>query len=197
MTKGEMLNLLFSENKNCKNCILHKTRTNFVFGEGNPEASIMLIGEAPGKNEDFQGRPFVGRSGELLTSIIEKGMKLRRDDVYIANIIKCRPSIRQEMKTDRPPNSKEVEACSTILLKQIDIISPRVIVTLGNPSTKFLLKTTEGITRLRGKKAYFKNIPVIPTYHPSYVLRNGGNSSPLKKDVWEDIKKVMKIAEVS
>ena len=197
MSKLEKLNLLLKETKNCSSCPLSTTRTNYVFGEGSPEAKIMFIGEGPGKNEDLLGRPFVGRSGELLTAIIEKGIGISRKEVFIANIVKCRPTINLEMKTDRAPTPDEVKACSWILCEQIDIIKPRVIVTLGNPSTKFILNTNMGITQLRGKEGSYKGIPVIPTYHPSYVLRNGGEKSPLKKEVWQDIQKVMKLAEIN
>jgi DNA polymerase len=152
----------------------------------------MFIGEGPGKQEDLQGIPFVGRAGELLTSIIEKGMQLTRDDVFIANIVKCRPTVDMAGTRDRPPDKEEVKACYWILLKQIEIIDPQVIITLGNPATKFILKTEIGITKMRGKFGNYQGIPVMPTYHPSYILRNGGDSSPLKKDVWHDIKEVLK-----
>jgi uracil-DNA glycosylase len=183
---------LYEQNKNCTRCKLCKTRNKLVFGSGNPCADIMFIGEGPGKDEDMKGLPFVGRAGELLTSIIEKGMLLKRDDVYIANVVKCRPTVNQEGTRDRPPEKEETEACGWMLLTQIDIISPKVIITLGNPSTRFLLKTDEGITRIRGNFAKYKDFDVMPTYHPSYILRNGGDNSPLKKDVWKDIKKVLK-----
>jgi DNA polymerase len=175
----------------CRRCRLCETRKTVVFGEGNPKARLMFIGEGPGKTEDETGRPFVGRAGELLTRIIENGMRLRREEVYIANVVKCRPTVDGAGLRDRPPAPDETEACSPFLLRQIEIIQPEIIVTLGNPSTQFLLNSKEGITKLRGKEASFRGIPVIPTYHPSYVLRNGGDSSPLKKDVWADIKKVM------
>jgi uracil-DNA glycosylase len=194
VSKSEKLKLLYEKTHTCMACPLSKTRTNYVFGEGSAEAKIMFIGEGPGKNEDFQGRPFVGRSGELLTAIIEKGMKTSRKNVFIANIVKCRPTINMEMKTDRAPTVEETNACKWILCEQIEIIKPKVIVTLGNPATKFILNTKIGITKLRGKEASYKDVPVVPTYHPSYVLRNGGEKSPLKKDVWKDIQKVMKIA---
>jgi len=190
-TNEENLKILFNKTNNCVNCKLHTTRTNFVFGEGNPNSIIMFIGEGPGKDEDLQGRPFVGRSGELLTAIIEKGMLLKRGDVYIANVVKCRPTVNLLKQKDRPPDLDETITCGWILEEQINIIKPKVIITLGNPSTKFILKTTEGITKLRGNFFDYNGIKVMPTYHPSYVLRNGGSSSPLKKEVWEDIKKVL------
>jgi uracil-DNA glycosylase family 4 len=175
----------------CRRCRLCETRKSVVFGEGNPSARLMFIGEGPGRTEDETGRPFVGRAGELLTRIIESGMGLKRSDVYIANVVKCRPTVDQLGQRDRPPDPEETAACSLFLLRQIELISPEVIVTLGNPSTRFLLNTQQGITKLRGHWADFRGIPVMPTYHPSYVLRNGGEKSPLRRDVWEDIQKVM------
>lgn len=182
---------LLEEIGDCRRCRLHTTRTAIVFGEGNPAARVMFIGEGPGRDEDLQGRPFVGKAGQLLTAIIEKGMLLKRGDVYIANIVKCRPTVDMKFERDRPPDEEETASCSGFLLKQIEIIKPEVIVTLGNPSTKFLLKTKEGITKMRGKWFSFNGIHVMPTYHPSYLLRNGDESSPLKKDVWNDIKQVI------
>lgn len=175
----------------CRRCKLHRTRTTIVFGEGNPDARVMFIGEGPGRDEDIQGRPFVGRAGQLLTAIIEKGMQIKRADAYIANVVKCRPTVNLEFKKDRPPDDEERGICGPFLMRQIEIIKPEVIVTLGNPSTQFLLNTTQGITKIRGKWFRFKGIPLIPTYHPSYVLRNGDESSPLKRDVWEDIKRIL------
>ncbi len=179
----------------CKKCKLCLTRKHVVFGEGNPSASLIFIGEGPGKTEDETGRPFVGRAGELLTKIIEKGLKIPREDVYIANVVKCRPTVDMKGEKDRPPDSEEVEACSPYLVRQIELIQPKIIITLGNPATKFILKTNEGITKLRGKVYYYHSIPVVTTYHPSYVLRNGGENSPLKKYVWEDMKIVLKLIQ--
>jgi DNA polymerase len=175
----------------CRQCRLHTTRTQTVFGEGNPRAEVLFIGEGPGRQEDLSGRPFVGRAGELLTRIIELGMGVPRSQVYIANIVKCRPTVDLKFERDRPPEPDEVAACSPYLIRQIELIRPRVIVTLGGPATKFLLATATGITRLRGRWAEYRGIPVMPTYHPSYVLRNGGDRSPLRKDVWHDIKLVL------
>ncbi len=189
--RAALLEKLRGEMGDCRRCKLASTRNNIVFGEGNPAARVMFIGEGPGKEEDIQGRPFVGRAGVLLTAIIEKGMKLARGDVYIANVVKCRPTIDLAFQRDRPPDAEETAACGGFLKKQIEIIGPEVIVTLGNPSTKFLLEIMEGITKVRGKWFSYNGIPVMPTYHPSYVLRNGGDASPLKKDVWEDIKKII------
>ena len=175
----------------CQSCPLATTRNRVVFGEGNPNATVMFIGEGPGKQEDLTGRPFVGPAGELLTRIIEGGMKLKRSDVYIANIVKCRPTVDMKMQRDRPPEPEEVRACSPYLLEQIKLIAPGVIITLVSPATKFILNTSAGITRLRGKWGRFMDIPVMPTFHPSYVLRNGGPTSPLRREVWEDIKLVL------
>lgn len=187
------LDILKAKALACTLCILATTRTQVVFGEGNENARLMFIGEGPGKDEDTSGRPFVGRAGQLLTRIIENGLKLRREDVYIANIVKCRPTVDGLGKRDRPPEPTEVTACSPYLIEQIQHIKPEVIVTLGNPSTRFLLKTGEGITRLRGKWHDFQGIAVMPTYHPSFLLRNGGDSgnTPYKRDVWNDMKLVI------
>ena len=166
----------------CRRCKLWHTRTNIVFGEGNPRAELMFVGEGPGADEDASGRPFVGRAGQLLTRMIE-AIKLRREDVYIANVVKSRPP------DNRAPEKDEVDACSPFLFRQIAAINPRVIVTLGNPATQALLQTKLGITRLRGAIQIYPRIPsikVIPTYHPAYLLR----SPDKKKETWEDLKKV-------
>ncbi len=189
--KARLLEELREHIGDCRRCRLCGTRTNIVFGEGSPEARVMFIGEGPGKDEDIQARPFVGRAGQLLTAIIEKGMNLNRPDIYIANIVKCRPTIDLKFERDRPPEQDERDACGPFLIKQIEIIRPEVIVTLGNPSTQFLLGIRQGITTVRGKWFNHGGISVMPTYHPSYILRNGGDSSSLKKDVWEDMKKVI------
>lgn len=189
--KEVLLHNLYQNTKDCLNCKLGACRNHFVFGEGNPDAKVMFIGEGPGKQEDLQGRPFVGPAGELLTAIIEKGMKLERKNVYIGNVVKCRPTVDLKGIKDRSPDTEEVAACSWILLEQIDIISPKIIVTLGNPATKFLLNTEIGITKMRGTINSYKEITVIPTYHPSYVLRNNIPGSNVKKETWEDIKKVI------
>lgn len=181
----------------CNRCKLATTRNKIVFGEGNPNAEILFIGEGPGRKEDESGRPFVGRAGELLTRIIENGMGLSREEVFIANIVKCRPTVDMAMNKDRPPDKEEVAACSPYLLRQIELIDPKAIITLGSPSTRFLLNTTTGITRLRGKWHEYKGIKVMPTFHPSYVLRNGGEKSPLRKEVWNDIQMVMNYLEIS
>lgn len=165
----------------CTRCKLHKGRKNIVFGEGDPNAVLVFVGEGPGQEEDQQGRPFVGAAGQLLTDIIVKGMKLRREDVYICNIVKCRPP------DNRNPEPDEVEACEPFLIKQLSAIKPKMIVALGNVAVKTLLKTPEGITTLRGKWKTCQGIPLMPTFHPAYLLRNPSG----KRLVWEDIKKVM------
>ena len=185
------LDALKAEVSACRKCRLCTTRTQTVFGEGSYDAKVLFIGEGPGREEDLQGRPFVGRAGQLLTAIIEKGMKLPRESVFIANVVKCRPTVDLAFQKDRPPDEEEVLACGGYLRKQIELIKPKVIVTLGNPSTKFLLNPSQGITKIRGQWGLYCGIRVMPTYHPSYVLRNGGETSLLKKDVWEDIKKVL------
>lgn len=190
-SKEQLLRHLCDEVGNCQRCRLCGTRTQTVFGEGNPAAEVMFIGEGPGKQEDITGRPFVGRAGELLTRIIEMGMGVPRSRVYIANLVKCRPTVDMKMERDRPPDPEELQSCAPYILKQVEIIRPGVIVALGSPSSKFLLNTTSGITRLRGTWGEYRGIPVMPTFHPSYLLRNGGESSPLKRDVWNDIKMVM------
>lgn len=177
----------------CKKCKLCLTRKNVVFGEGNPNAKLMFIGEGPGKTEDETGRPFVGRAGELLTRIIEKGIQIPRREVYIANVVKCRPTVEMKGEKDRPPDPEEIQSCSPFLVRQIELIQPKAIIALGNPASQFLLNTKIGVTKLRGKVYYYKSIPVIATYHPSYVLRNGGDQSPLKREVWEDIKLLISI----
>lgn len=165
----------------CMRCRLHRGRKNIVFGEGNPGATIVFVGEGPGFEEDQQGRPFVGEAGQLLTKIIEGGMGIKRADVYICNIVKCQPP------GNRNPGPDEVGACIGFLKQQIAAIDPKVIVTLGNVPTQSLLNTKQGITRLRGTWQSYGDIPVMPTFHPAYLLRSPGE----KKKVWEDIQKVM------
>jgi DNA polymerase len=164
----------------CVKCNLAKTRTQVVYGVGNPNADLMFIGEAPGRDEDEQGKPFVGRAGQLLTDII-KAMKLTRDDVYIANVIKCRPP------ENRNPEPDELDACRPYIRQQVEIIQPRVIVTLGKFALQSLLEKSYGITAVRGKWLEYQGVKVMPTYHPAYLLR----TPAAKKDVWEDMKLVM------
>lgn len=165
----------------CTRCKLYKCRKTIVFGEGNEGAVLVFVGEGPGYEEDQQGRPFVGEAGQLLTDIIVKGMKITREDVYICNVVKCRPP------DNRTPEPDEIASCETFLREQIQAIKPKVIVTLGNVPTHTLLKTKDGITKLRGKWQDFEGIPLMPTFHPAYLLRNPKD----KGLVWEDIQKVM------
>ncbi len=165
----------------CRRCKLCAGRTNLVFGVGNPNARLMFVGEGPGRDEDLQGEPFVGRAGQLLTDIITKGMGLKRDEVYIANVVKCRPP------ENRNPEPDEVAACEPFLKKQIDLIHPEVIVALGKFAVQTLLQSKMPITKLRGQWHTYQGIKLMPTFHPAYLLRNPGD----KKLVWQDIKKVM------
>ena len=168
--------------RGCRLCGLCETRTQTVFGVGNRSARLMVVGEAPGAEEDRQGEPFVGRAGQLLTKIIE-AIGLKREDVYIANVIKCRPP------GNRNPEPDEVEQCEPFLFRQIDIIKPRVIVALGKFAAQCLLKSDAPITRIRGREFTYRDAVLIPTYHPAYLLRNPS----AKRDVWEDMKKVRAI----
>ena len=166
----------------CTKCPeLVEGRTQVVFGVGNPNAQLMFVGEAPGRDEDIQGIPFVGRAGQLLTKIIV-AMKMSRDDVYIANILKCRPP------QNRNPLPTEMVSCMPYLEKQIDLIKPRVLVALGSIAARALLEVSDAIGKLRGKFYTYRGTPLMVTYHPAYLLRNANE----KKTVWEDMKKVMK-----
>ena len=175
------LESLRKEVLNCKRCDLYKTRLNVVFGSGNPKAKLMFIGEAPGGDEDKQGLPFVGRAGQLLTKIIE-AMGLKRSDVYIANILKCRPP------NNRAPLPTEILECEENVKKQVEFIKPKVICTLGKFASQTLLRTEVPISALRGKFQDFNGVKVMPTFHPAYLLRNPND----KKLVWQDMKKIMK-----
>ena len=167
----------------CSRCKLHRLgRTQVVFGVGNPNADLMFVGEGPGADEDIQGEPFVGRAGQLLTKIIE-AIDLRREDVYIANVIKCRPP------GNRNPEPDEVEQCSPFLFRQIDTVKPKVIVALGKFAAQCLLRTNDPITRIRGREFKYRDAILIPTYHPAYLLR----TPSAKREVWEDMKRVRAI----
>ncbi|MBD3414457.1 MAG: uracil-DNA glycosylase [Candidatus Aminicenantes bacterium] len=176
---------LEKEIKDCRECPLAQSRTKAVPGEGDIHTDLMFVGEGPGSEEDKQGRPFVGRAGKLLTRII-KAMTFDRRDVYITNVVKCRPP------ENRNPRNEEIQTCEKYLLKQIELISPKVIVTLGNVPTKYFLKESRGITALRGQFSSFHEIRIMPTFHPSYLVRNQGDKS-LKKMVWQDMQKVMAV----
>ncbi len=172
---------------NCRKCKLHRTRQTIVFGEGNPQARLMVIGEGPGYDEDVQGRPFVGKAGQLLTKILQS-IGVARNEVYIANIIKCRPP------QNRNPEPDEIESCFPFLLKQIEAVQPKIICALGTFSAQTLLRTDAKITALRGKAYHFSNIRIFPTYHPAYLLRNPEK----KREVWEDMQRIAKaLAESS
>jgi DNA polymerase len=183
----EALEAIRSEIGDCTRCKLHRLgRRQIVFGVGNPAAELMFVGEAPGADEDLQGIPFVGRAGQLLTKIIE-AIGLSRDDVYIANVIKCRPP------ENRNPEPDEVETCEPFLFQQIDRIQPKVIVALGTFAAKALLKTQDPISRLRGRAFDYRGATLIPTFHPAFLLR----SPDRKRDVWEDMKKVRALLQES
>jgi uracil-DNA glycosylase len=166
----------------CKRCKLHRTRKTIVFGEGNEKTKLMFIGEGPGYDEDVQGRPFVGKAGQLLTKILQS-INLPREEVYITNIIKCRPP------QNRNPEPDEIQSCNPFLMKQIDVIQPKIICALGAFASQTLLKTDAKITALRGKFYDFEGIQVIPTYHPAFLLRNPER----KREVWEDMKKIVEL----
>jgi len=180
--RAENLEELRAAIGDCRRCKLWSGRTHLVFGVGNPKAKLMFIGEGPGRDEDLQGQPFVGRAGQLLTDIITKGIGLRREDVYIANVVKCRPP------ENRNPEPDEVTSCEPFLKKQIDLVRPEIIVALGKFAVQTLLQSKIPITRLRGEWHTYHGIKLMPTFHPAYLLRNPAD----KKLVWEDIKKVIK-----
>lgn len=183
---GDPLKDLLSEVTGCQRCSLAKTRKNIVFGDGNAAAKIVFVGEAPGADEDAQGLPFVGRAGQLLTNII-KAMGLARKDVYICNILKCRPP------GNRNPLPDEIRLCEPFLKQQLQRISPQIICALGSFAAKTLLKTEIPITVLRGRFHTYEGIKLMPTYHPAYLLRNPS----AKKQVWEDVQLIMKEIELS
>lgn len=171
---------------NCKRCKLFKNRSNIVFGEGSPEARLVFVGEGPGHDEDLAGRPFVGEAGKLLTRIIELGMKLKRQDVYICNVVKCRPP------GNRDPEIDEIQACIPFLKRQLSIIRPEVICTLGRVSGRLLLGENFKVSRDRGKWSSFMGIHVMPTFHPAYLLRNPTKEHHLKGLVWKDVQLIMR-----
>ena len=183
--KSELLELLNTRVSSCTKCPhLARSRTQTVFGVGNPDAELMFVGEAPGADEDARGEPFVGRAGQLLTRIIET-MGLSRSDVYIANILKCRPNTPGQSTGNRKPTPDEMKTCLPYLLAQVDVIQPKVIVALGAIAVEGLLGKSAGITRLRGQWQEFRAVPVMPTYHPAYLLRNQAIGE--KRKVWEDM----------
>lgn len=172
----------------CQRCKLGATRNNLVFGVGNPKARLVFVGEGPGADEDAQGEPFVGDAGKMLNRIIT-AMELKREDVYICNVVKCRPP------KNRPPESDEVSTCSPFLLRQLQSIRPEAIVALGSSAAQALLQTKVPISKLRGKFHDFHGIPLMPTYHPSYLLRTGGNSDSFWS-VWDDMTQVLQLLKL-
>lgn len=175
------LEALRAEIGDCQRCKLCRSRTNIVFGVGNPKAELMFVGEGPGRDEDLKAEPFVGRAGKLLTDIITNGMKLRREDVYIANVVKCRPP------ENRNPEADEIAACRPFLERQIEIVRPKVLVALGTFAAQTMLGSRTPISRLRGQWHDYNGIKLMPTLHPAYLLRNPND----KRLVWNDIKLVM------
>jgi DNA polymerase len=173
------LEAVIAELGDCRRCKLHAYRTQIVFGTGNPQAKLVFVGEAPGRDEDLQGEPFVGQAGQLLNKIIQ-AIQLSREQVYIGNIIKCRPP------ENRNPEPDEIMACEPFLIKQLQVIRPKLICALGAFAAQTLLKTEEKISSLRGKFHEYQGIPLMPTYHPAYLLRNPNR----KREVWEDMKKI-------
>jgi len=183
LTQVEALAAIRADIGDCTRCKLHTLgRTQVVFGAGNPSAQLMFVGEAPGADEDLQGVPFIGRAGQLLTKIIE-AIDMKREDVYIANVIKCRPP------QNRNPEPDEVATCEPFLFQQIDAIHPKVIVALGKFGAQTLLRTLEPISKLRGRIFDYRGSKLIPTFHPAYLLRNPSS----KRDVWEDMKLVKRL----
>jgi uracil-DNA glycosylase family 4 len=166
----------------CTRCKLHHGRNKIVFGDGNPKAELVFVGEGPGRDEDAQGLPFVGRAGKLLTQMIE-AMGLQRKNVYICNVVKCRPP------ENRTPERDEVGTCSPFLLRQLDVIAPKVIVCLGSVAAQTLLETNRGISHFRGERLEFRGTKLLATYHPAYLLRNPN----AKGEVWKDLQKVMAV----
>lgn len=179
---GDTLPQIRTDLGECTRCKLHKTRNTIVFGDGSPNASLVFVGEGPGHDEDVQGLPFVGRAGKLLTQMIE-AMGLQRKDVYICNVVKCRPP------ENRAPEKDEVAPCSPFLLRQIDAIAPKVIVCLGSVAAQTLLETNRGISQFRGQWLEFRGRKLLATYHPAYLLRNPS----AKGEVWKDLQKVMAV----
>ncbi|HEY2102335.1 MAG TPA: uracil-DNA glycosylase [Chthoniobacterales bacterium] len=193
LNKATRLEILNSRVCSCTKCPhLAKSRTQTVFGVGNPDAELMFVGEAPGADEDLRGEPFVGRAGQLLTRIIET-MGLRRSDVYIANILKCRPDMPKGASGNRPPTPEEMQTCISYLLEQLEIIQPRVIVALGATAVEGLLGVRRTMRELRGRWHSFNDMPLMITYHPSYLLRNQMLSE--KRKVWEDMLSVLESLE--
>lgn len=186
--EGDTLLKILEDIGDCKRCRLHEGRNKLVFGTGNEHAKLVFVGEGPGADEDEQGLPFVGRAGQLLTQMIEgtagkEGIPLKRPDVYICNVVKCRPP------ENRTPQPDEMEICGQFLFRQLLAIRPKAICALGSTAAKAILGTKDGVTRLRGKWQQWRDIPVMVTYHPSYLLRPYNQNA--KKEAWEDLKTVL------
>lgn len=185
---GDTLERIREDIGDCKRCRLHAGRNQLVFGAGNPESKLVFVGEGPGADEDEQGLPFVGRAGQLLTQMIEgtsskEGIPLKRADVYICNVVKCRPP------ENRTPEPDEMEICGQFLFRQLSVIQPKAICALGSTAAKALLGGKDGVTKLRGRWHKWRDIPLIVTYHPSYLLRPYNQNA--KREAWEDLKKVL------
>ncbi|MGC9327800.1 MAG: uracil-DNA glycosylase [Candidatus Hinthialibacter sp.] len=186
-SKKEQLDALEKSLQGCTRCRLCENRNKMVFGGGNPEAKLVFVGEGPGGDEDRQGIPFVGAAGKLLTDMIEKGMKISRKDVYICNVVKCRPP------GNRNPESDEIAACEPFLIQQLQIIQPKVIIALGKFAAQTLLRVNTPISRLRGEWHEYLGVKLMPTFHPSYILhiRNPERQRDEKMKIWQDLQKVM------
>lgn len=187
--ENDSLEKIVADMGDCQRCRLGRTRHTIVFGSGNPRARLVFVGEGPGADEDAQGLPFVGRAGQLLTQMIDgtsskEGFSIRRPDVYICNVVKCRPP------ENRAPEADEMEICGQFLSRQLMVLQPRAICALGGTAAKALLGVKEGITKLRGRWHMWRDIPVMPTYHPSYLLRPTSGQTA-KREAWEDLKKVL------
>jgi DNA polymerase len=184
---GDTLTLIQHDIGDCRRCRLHEQRSKIVFGSGNPEARLVLVGEGPGADEDASGLPFVGRAGQLLTQMIDgtakkEGIEITRPDVYICNVVKCRPP------ENRTPEPDEMATCGQFLFRQLTVIQPKAILALGSTAAKALLGGKDGVTKLRGRWHKWNNIPLMVTYHPSYLLRPYNQSA--KREAWEDLKAV-------
>jgi DNA polymerase len=182
--RDETLEEIRADLGECTRCRLHEKRTHVVFGVGNPKAPLMFVGEGPGHEEDRQGVPFVGAAGQLLNKIIH-AIDLTRDDVYIANVVKCRPP------NNREPEPDEADTCRPFLDRQIDAVRPKVICALGRVAATNLLRTDEGITRIRGRVYPYRGAKLVPTYHPAFLLRNPGK----KRECWEDMKLIKRLLD--
>lgn len=186
--EADSLPRIIDDMGDCKRCRLHLGRNKIVFGSGNEQSPLVFVGEGPGADEDAQGLPFVGRAGQLLTQMIDNtaakdGIRIRRDDVYICNVVKCRPP------ENRTPELDEMQTCGEFLFRQLLVIRPKAICALGSTATKALLGTKEGVTKLRGKWLKWRDIPVMVTYHPSYLLRPYNQNA--KREAWEDLRRLL------